>query len=107
MKLQSLSPIAIAAAAALFSACSTAAPAASFDLQSAVRTFVEHPTHCQALIDGRGGMRMDEHSNSKPQDAEATSAFLSILEAPNLSQPQRNSVSPMLVGKCRQKLAGK
>lgn len=105
MKLKSMSTIAIAAAAA-FSACSMAAGAA-IDLQAAVRTFVEHPTHCQALIDGRGGMRIDEHSNSKPQDAEATAAFLSILEAPNLSQPQRNSASPMLVGKCRQKLAGK
>lgn len=104
LKLQSLSPIAIAAASALFSACATAAP---IDLQSAVRTFVDHPTHCQALIDGRGGMRLDEHSTSKPQDAEATAAFLSILEAPNLSQPERNSVPPMLVGKCRQKLTAK
>lgn len=106
MKLKSISTISFAAAAAAFSACSTAAPAV-IDLQTAVRTFVEHPTHCQALIDGRGGMRMDEHSYSKPQDAEATAAFLSILEAPSLSQAQRNSVSPMLVGKCRQKLAGK
>ena len=106
MKLKSISTIAIAAAAAIFSACSTAAPAA-IDLQAAVRTFVEHPTHCQALIDGRGGIRMDEHSRSKPQDAEATAAFLAILNAPDMSMPQRNSVSPILVGKCRQKLAGK
>lgn len=75
------------------------------DYQQAIAAFVEHPTYCQALIDGRGGIRMDEYSYSKPQDAEATAAFFAILDAPNLSMPQRNSVSPMLVGTCRQKIS--
>lgn len=42
-------------------------------------SFVEHPTHCASLLDGRAGVVLDAQSSSKKQDNEATLAYHSLL----------------------------
>lgn|ERR1035437_202112 len=59
---------------------SIAAQPASVPLVDAnFASFVEHPTHCASLLDGRAGIVLDAKSCSKKQDDVATLAYRSLL----------------------------
>lgn len=86
----------VATAVALLS---TPSFATDNSLSEAMDKFLNHPTYCKALLEGRAGIRMGDKADSS-QDTQATDEFKKILAKAN---DKKDIVARSLVSLCTEK----
>ena len=86
----------VATAAALLS---TPSFATDHSLSESMDKFLSHPTYCEALLEGRAGIRMGDKTDSNP-DTEATDEFKRILAK---ASDKKDIIARSMVSLCSEK----